>query len=469
MNGSLNAPVERFVRTLEPLLREVNERAGAAVDPTRLRRDVEVEASSLVAAFLDADGRQADDELWAYIVAFGPRFRTDLARATPGDVRKAGLVIGKVAWLNEPSQLLDVLATADRAGGTGTTRAYYEEAMQLAHIVVALDAYPSMPELDALERFRTMLLGVVEGAARPTSEQPMSAMSATGARAAAVGKVGEPTPSPEPLAPPRPVDEVLAELDDLVGLEPVKEEVKLVTALLRVQKLRADAGLPTPDSSRHLVFTGNPGTGKTTVARLLAEIYRSLGVVERGHLVETDRSALVAGFVGQTAARVVEAFDRADEGLLLIDEAYALARGGAQDFGREAIDTLVKLVEDRRDRVVVIAAGYPEEMHDFIESNPGLRSRFPKTILFPDYSTEELVAILGLLGERHGYTLDAGAIERARAFLDAQDRGKGFGNGRLARNLFETAIGRQAQRLVALETHSVEQLKTIEAEDVPTA
>jgi SpoVK/Ycf46/Vps4 family AAA+-type ATPase len=265
------------------------------------------------------------------------------------------------------------------------------------------------------------------------------------------------------------VDEVLAELDDLVGLQPVKEEVKLVTALLRVQKLRADAGLPTPDSSRHLVFTGNPGTGKTTVARLLAEIYRSLGVVERGHLVETDRSALVAGFVGQTAARVVEAFDRADEGLLLIDEAYALARGGAQDFGREAIDTLVKLVEDRRDRVVVIAAGYPEEMHDFIESNPGLRSRFPKTILFPDYSTAELVAILGLLGERHGYTLDAGAIERARAFLDAQDRGKGFGNGRLARNLFETAIGRQAQRLVALETHSVEQLKTIEAEDVPTA
>ena len=170
------------------------------------------------------------------------------------------------------------------------------------------------------------------------------------------------------------------------------------------------------EQSRHLVFTGNPGTGKTTVARLLAQIYRTLGVVEKGHLVETDRSGLVAGFVGQTATKVVEVFDAADQGALLIDEAYSLIRGGDNDFGREAIDTIVKLVEDRRDRLVVIVAGYPDEMAELVDANPGLQSRFPKTIHFPDYTTDELVAI---------FEMTAG-----KGPLRAHRRGQGQGRGR---------------------------------------
>jgi SpoVK/Ycf46/Vps4 family AAA+-type ATPase len=243
--------------------------------------------------------------------------------------------------------------------------------------------------------------------------------------------------------------------------------VRLVTNLLRVQQIRRERGLPVLDQSRHLIFTGNPGTGKTTVARLLAEIYRTLGVVARGHLTETDRAGLVAGFVGQTAGRVVAAFDRAEGGVLLIDEAYSLARGGANDFGREAIDTVVKLVEDRRDRLVVILAGYPDEMAELVEANPGMRSRFPRTIHFPDYDDDELVAIVEALGAKGRYALDDGARAAVRAWLAAQPRDRGFGNGRLARNLFEAAVANQATRLVALADPTDEQLTTLTAEDVP--
>ena len=259
----------------------------------------------------------------------------------------------------------------------------------------------------------------------------------------------------------------------MVGLAAVKAEVKLVTNLLQVQRLRKERGLPVVESSRHLVFTGNPGTGKTTVARLLAQIYRTLGVVDKGHLVETDRAGLVAGFVGQTALKVKEVFDTALGGVLLIDEAYALARGGDNDFGMEATDTLVKLIEDHREDVAVIAAGYPDEMHEFIESNPGLRSRFPKTIHFPDYTTEELLSIFESMCKKASYTVGKDAAVKAAEVLHAQPRDKGFGNGRIARNLFESAMAHQASRLVLIEKPTNEQLMELVADDIvppaPTA
>lgn len=456
-NDLLEAPVARFIDELTPVL------AGIAGDifpgaPTeKAPMDVVNEAYNLVAAFIDADGRQTDEELWAFIAAFAPRMNTTLVRATPKDVREAQLVVGKRAWLATPSLLFDILVETDRQRNTANAWRYYELAMKLAHTVCATDAVPSDVELAAVERFRNVLLRSIDrgGVPRPGG--------ATGAPASDAAAARSPAP---PQDPPRPLEELLAELDGLVGLAPVKAEVKLVTNLLQVQNLRKERGLPVVESSRHLVFTGNPGTGKTTVARLLAQIYRTLEVVEMGHLVETDRAGLVAGYVGQTALKVKEVFDAALGGILLIDEAYALNRGGDNDFGKEATDTLVKLIEDHRDDIAVIAAGYPDEMHAFIDSNPGLRSRFPRYIHFPDYSTDELLGIFESMCKKSSYTFSEGARDAAKAFFDAQTRDKGFGNGRIARNLFESAMAHQASRLVQVDEPTNEQLMELMAEDI---
>ncbi|MDQ1445526.1 MAG: hypothetical protein QOI20_1990 [Acidimicrobiaceae bacterium] len=441
MASPLTEPVERFVRELGPVLDRIA--ADARMQSSHPGgQDVTLEAYNLATAFIDADGLHTDEELWALIETFGPRFETMLGMATPADVRTARLVVGHRAWLDTPSVLFEILVGDDHRGGTTNSWTYYDAAVDIAHTIASLDLHPSASELDTIERYRALLLGRMENWGIPKPGTVTAAPTPAAAPAAAA-------PADEPLAPARPIAELLAELDKLVGLEGVKNEVKLVTALLQVQRLRKKRKLPVVESSRHLVFTGNPGTGKTTVARLLAQIYRTLEVVEKGQLVETDRSQLVAGYVGQTAIQVRQVVDRALGGVLLVDEAYALARGDERDFGQEAIDTLVKLMEDHRDDFVVIAAGYTDEMDEFVNSNPGLRSRFPKTINFPDYSTDELVRIFQSMCEASSYKLTAEAEQALRATLDGQPRDKGFGNARLVRNLFEAACARQAGRLVA--------------------
>jgi Holliday junction resolvasome RuvABC ATP-dependent DNA helicase subunit len=411
---------------------------SSGIDPAAARR----EGAALAAAIAESATGAADD--WA----------AEMGSTTAGFFQAA---VAARRFRAAPTDLL-VQVSADGGDPTAYAQALTEVAASACDL-----GEPSM---------RVVSNASVAAAAqlRAAGIQPVPPVAAAGTTSSGPG-AAHPVPVRSTSAPARPapgtaavvdepedtatLEEILAELDDLVGLDVVKGEVHHQAQVLRIAKLRDEAGIANPDITRHLVFVGNPGTGKTTVGRFLARIYRSLGLLDKGHLVETDRSGLVAGYEGQTALKVIEVVTTAIGGVLFIDEAYALVSG---DFGQEAIDTLNKAMEDHRDDLVVVVAGYAEPMADFLDANPGLRSRFPKTIEFPDYTDDELVRIFESLCERSEYRCAAGTVDRVRTAIALAPRGTGFGNGRFVRNCFDAAVVAQAWRLRDVADPTVDQL-----------
>ena len=359
--------------------------------------------------------------------------------------------------------LLRCCVAMDDKDGTNSAQQFVDGVSKLLYAAAEVDGDLSGNELSFITGYagslRTFLL--TRAAGRHQGAQGASLRSDDKKPQTKQPNPQQTEPAAKKEEPEKSLEELMEELNSLIGLEDVKQEVSSLINLIKVRKMRQAHDLKVMDMSFHMVFTGNPGTGKTTVARLVAKIYKQLGFLSKGQLIETDRSGLVAGYVGQTAGKVTEVVTSALGGILFIDEAYALARKGMEnDFGREAIDTLVKLMEDNRDDLVVIVAGYTKEMHDFLTSNPGLISRFNKYIDFKDYTDEELVAILHMNAGRQGYEVAPEAEAVVRDMLTAMTLSErlDFGNARGMRNTLEKLVQAQANRIAGMQGEITKEL-----------
>ncbi len=356
----------------------------------------------------------------------------------------------------QPDQLMlpSVLNQFDQEKGTYYLDTVVNAIYKFAQVMTKADGNVTLSEIDSLAIAWKLL----------HTYQPLESYEQGLTKSAA-------PPNAATIDPAQSYEAAIAELNDLIGLDNIKEAVRTLANFLKVQKIREERGMATTPVSLHAVFGGPPGTGKTTVARLVGSIYKGLEFLEKGQLVETDRAGMVAGYVGQTATKVDELVKTALDGVLFIDEAYALSpKDGGSDFGQEAIDVLLKRMEDYRDRLVVIVAGYTDEMTNFIESNPGLKSRFNRYFYFSDYTPEELTAIFNKLCTKSRFTLTPEAQTQLQTLFERLylNRDRTFGNARLVRNLFEKTIERQANRLAILSALPDEVLTTLLPEDIPT-
>ena len=435
-----------------------------------MQADLKEQIDKLISDYSEAEGAPVKRALIAEIKRFASYILASNATVSPGEPEFLSELLGREITAVELANYIsaenvhsDEFAAAiptlyrKHIRDAALSARYVQVFMWIGKEAVISDSKADAVEVDAFSDYITMLCDFYK------AENPDSPISFSHDIKDAFEDVTQGDDSEEEET----LEELLAELDGLIGLHSVKKNVHSLLHLQDIQMEREKRGLAKIPMSNHLVFTGNPGTGKTTVARLLARIYHKIGLLSSGTLVEVDRSGMVAGYVGQTAIEVKNVMDSAKGGVLFIDEAYSLATGLQGDYGMEAIDTLLKRMEDDRENMIVIVAGYPELMEKFISSNPGLRSRFSKKIFFPDYNPDELLDILQHMIKKQAFTISEEALDYAYDLLEKKynDRDSDFANAREVRNMFEAAVVSQADRLFGKENLTDEELCRLEAAD----